>query len=246
MKKAFFVHIPKTAGNSVRQSLRSHNILSNPGHEKKEREHHFGSKSAKRVKGSHLSFKTETWPSYSEVKEYKESDFSFTVLRNPYDMLYSYYSHYIDNSKKKNWIDNGWANVNGYHEIVSFENFIDIYTSIDPKSWHVPSLCENLFGQIFSEDKKLLVDKAIFVERLDKGLIEIAKILRPGSNIIVSRLNSSPDRKKDYRSAYNDSMIEKVRKKCSWELESFGYSFESKEPSHEKNIINLRDYVKSA
>ena len=243
MLKAFFVHIPKTAGKSVRQSLRTHNLLANPGYEKKEREHHFGSKSAKRVKGSHLSFDTELWPSYSELSKYKESEFSFTVLRNPYDMLYSYYSHYIDSSKTKNWIDNGWANVNGHHGIDSFEKFIDIYTSIDPKDWHVPSLCENLFGQIFSEEKRLLVDKAIFVERLEEGLSEICDILRPGSKITIPRLNTSPRRKKDYRLAYSDSMIEKVRKKCSWELESFGYSFDFKEPDHGKTIIDLGLYV---
>jgi len=246
MKKAFFVHIPKTAGNSVRQALRSHDILSNPGYEKKEREHHFGSKKAKRVKGSHISFNTDVWPSYSDLKEYKNAEFSFTVLRNPYDMLYSYYSHFIDSSKTKNWIDRGWANVNGYHNISSFENFIDIYTSIDPEKWHVPSLCQNLFGQIFSEDKNLLVDKAIFVERLNEGLSKISRIISPGSKIATWRLNESPKRKKDYRLAYTDSMVEKVRKKCSWELDSFGYSFESRKPSHEKRIIELKDYVKSS
>ena len=35
---AYFVHIPKTAGNSLRQRLRSYGVLANPAYTKKERE----------------------------------------------------------------------------------------------------------------------------------------------------------------------------------------------------------------
>ena len=94
----FFVHIPKTAGNSVRQAMRNKNLLTNPGFLKKEREHHFAKKNVKRIIGQHLSFTTPYFPSYTSINEYKNADVSYTVVRNPYDILVSYYSHYIDNS----------------------------------------------------------------------------------------------------------------------------------------------------
>lgn len=241
--KAFFVHIPKTAGNSIRQAFRPHNLLTNPGFEKSQREHHFGSKNSKRVKGSHLSFKTDTWPCYLDDPGFHNADFSFTAVRNPYDLLFSYYSHYIDNSLKKNWIDKGWANVNGYHKIQNFEQFVDVYTSIDPEEWHVPDLCRNLFGQIFSEEKKLLVDKAIFVESLDDGLSGLASLLNYETKISASRLNTSPGRKKDHTSAYDESMVKKVRKKCEWELDTFKYTFDTNNSGHKKTVIDLRDHV---
>lgn len=242
MKKAFFVHIPKTAGNSIRQVLRPHNLLTNPGFEKRQREHHFGSKNSKRVKGSHLSFKTDTWPCYFEDPDFHDADISFTAVRNPYNLLFSYYSHYIDNSKKKNWIDNGWANVNGYHNIDSFKQFIDIYTSIDPEEWHVPELCRNLFGQIFSEERKLLVEKAVFVETLGEGLSDLTDLLGLNKKINPERVNASPKKYSKLEDAYSEEMIKKVSKKCEWELDTFRYTFGSKS-SHENFLLDIKKHV---
>lgn len=226
--KAFFIHIPKTAGNSVRSILRNENLLTNPGFEKRERVHHFGAKKASRILNSHLSFTTDSFPCYLSLPEYQNADISFTVIRNPYDLLVSYYAHYVDNSIKKNWIDHGWANVNGHHNFNSFEQFIQFYCSQPPAKWHVPELSSNLFGQIFDDNKNLKVDYAIYLENLNEGLQELIEILT-GKHIQLNipRLNTSGNRKgKKYQSFYDDRLIKLVSEKCHWELKKFNYAFE--------------------
>ena len=225
-KKLYFVHIPKTAGNSVRASLREHNLLTNPGYEKYQREHHFGSRNASRVLHSHLSFKTPTWPSYLDDPNFHEADISFTVVRNPYDLLVSYYIHYIENPSK-NWIDKGWANVNGHHGFHSFEEFIKFYCTCDSNDWHVPPLNRNLFGQMFDDNNKSQVDYAVHYENLTEGLILLTELLTgyrlpitlPKNNVSQIRRN------RDFREFYTDELKELVHEKCSWEMTQFDYSF---------------------
>jgi len=233
MKKTYFVHIPKTAGNSIRKVLQQTPYLANPGWGKNQREHHFASRNATRAVGSHLSFTTDKFPCYLDDPAYKDSSSTFMSARNPFGLLYSYYIHYVDlrNTPKK-WLDDGWANVNGYHKINSFEQFIDIYTSIDPEDWHVPSLCKNLFGQIFCDDGKCRVDDSIFVENLSSGIeLVLKKFVNTSDKIDCNKFphaNKSPRSKKSYVDVYNDTMIKKVAKKCEWELDNFKYSFNSK------------------
>lgn len=243
-KKCYFVHIPKTAGNSVRKSLSSTGVLTNPGKVKSEREHHFGTDSALRAVGSHLSFTTDRFPSYLDKKEYLSANFSFTVLRNPFSLLLSYYSHYIDLSNTpKNWIDRGWANVNGHHKIKTFEEFIDAYTSMDSEKWHVPELSKNLFGQIFSKSGEISVDYAIFIESLSPGLREIVTMCnKDPSTIYLRNFNTSPRKPGGVSRFYNQDMIKKVQKKCEWELETFKYSF-NKESQLGVKIVDLKSHI---
>ena len=260
-KKLFFVHIPKTAGNAVRTAMTAF-ISNNARINKSEKEHEFASGKAQRIIGSHRSFNTRYFKNYLKSKNYKESKASFCVVRNPFDLLASYHFHYADNSKTKNWIDNGWANVNSYHNINSFEQFIDLYTSIDPEDWHVPSLCRNLFGQIFCDEGKSTVDYALYQENLvncctdiivqeiigikpewyEDAEVELAvnRMRRVFFNtfkkINVSSRRGSIKSRKNYMDLYNHSMIKKVRKKCEWELDTFY--------SDNANLKKISDLIK--
>lgn len=242
-KKGYFVHIPKTAGNSVRQVLRKYNILTNPGFITSEREHQFASRKAFRVKNSHISFKTNRFPCCLDDPNFHKAEIKFTVVRNPFSLLYSYYNHYIDNIEKKNWIDNGWGNVNSYHNIKNFDHFIDIYTSIDPEEWHVPLLCRNLYGQILDDNGKSVVDYAIFFERLKEGVLKIINKSRfiPIKNYNLLHKNKSPKINESILNCYTEKMIKKVNKKCEWELDNFNYSlFSSEKNNIIKDIRNLK------
>ncbi len=237
------MHIPKTAGNSVREALRQRGVLLNPGYIKSEREHHFASRKAYRVFGSHLSFTSNKFPCFLDDDNFYKSDIKFTVVRNPFDLLFSYYHHYIDNSIKKNWIDNGWANVNDHHKIKNFEHFIDVYTSIDPEEWHVPSLCKNLFGQVFDDNGNCVVDYCLFVETLEGGICDLLNKLRRVSINSIKLLNKNSSKSipsKSYLEYYNNDMVKKVKKKCSWELDNFGYSDSQTIDINIKSISNLK------
>jgi len=234
----FFVHIPKTGGNSVRVFLKSCKRLNllNYGRNKREREHHFGIKNARRVKDSHLSFKTDYFPSYVDTEEYKKASFSFTVLRNPYELLYSYYNHspiQSDSSKKR---DNGWGNVNEYHKFKTFSQFIDGYCNMDPEEWHVPALSKNLFGQIFIDNNKLGVDYAIFLETINMGIAAFFCLNKEKKHtpVTLPKLNTW-SKIKGAKQGYSKALKDAVSKKCEWELDTF-YGNQSK-----NNIIDLRE-----
>tara|TARA_R100000008_G_scaffold86773_1_gene81514 strand:- start:673 stop:1431 length:759 start_codon:yes stop_codon:yes gene_type:complete len=233
----FFVHIPKTGGNSVRVFLTRNKKLKllNKGRKKCEREHHFGIKNARRVKDSHLSFKTDYFPSYVDTGEYKKASFSFTVLRNPYDLLYSYYNHSPKTSPSKKR-DNGWGNVNEYHKFKSFSEFIDGYCNMDPEEWHVPALSKNLFGQIFIDNNKLGVDYAIFLETINMGIAAFYTLNEEKKNAPVKlpKLNTRT-KIKGAKQGYSKALKDAVSKKCEWELDTF-YGNQSK-----NNIIDLRE-----
>ena len=240
-KKLYFVHIPKTAGNSIRTALREHNLLTNPGYEKYQREHHFGSRNASRVLNSHLSFRTPTWPSYLDDPNFHKADFSFTVVRNPYDLLVSYYIHYIE-SPAKNWVDKGWANVNGHHGFHSFEEFIRFYCTCDSNDWHVPSLNRNLFGQIFDDNNKSRVDYVVYYENLDEGLSLLTELSvgRKVSTSLPKRNISERRNGREYQSFYTQELQQLVHEKCRWELTQFDYSFR---PTT-KNKVGLVETIK--
>ena len=198
--------MPKTAGNSVRAVLRDRNLLTNPGYEKYQRTHHFASRNAQRVMGS---------------------NFSFTIARNPFDMLVSYYIHYIENPKK-NWIDHGWANVNGHHGFESFEEFIRFYAKCESNEWHVPLLNKNLFGQLLDDNNEASVDYVIYYEKMPQGISELLFLLTGNTeNISLPRKNVSQQREhKKYQYFYTDELKDLIFNKCEWELKTFKYDFE--------------------
>tara|TARA_X000001388_G_C2234635_1_gene124746 strand:+ start:1202 stop:1939 length:738 start_codon:yes stop_codon:yes gene_type:complete len=235
--QAYFVHIPKTAGNSVRDALRREKLLSNRGYDKKERDHHFGVKFSSRAGSSQQHTENPYFPCYLDTEEYKSS-ISFTVIRNPFDLLVSYYCH---NPQPK---DLGWANSRNYHGFKTFEQFIKFYCTEPPAKWHVPHLSKNLFGQIFDEEGILRVDYAIYYENLNAGLRELKGILRPGSNKkirILNKLNRSKLRaKKPYQEFYDKETRKLVEEKCSWELDTFGYAFNC---SNAQTLINLNKHI---
>jgi len=240
--KAYFVHIPKTGGNSIRACLRDMDLLTNPGFEKLERVHHFGTRSATRVMNSHLSFTTPAFPCYLAAEAYRKADYSFTVIRNPFDLLISYYSHYAENPKK-NWTDRGWANVNGHHGFNSFESFVEFYCKKDPEEWHVPTLSKNLFGQIFDDEKKVRVDYAIYLENAAVGLEGLIELLS-GSRVRVAlpKKNVSPGRKnKRYQDFYTPYLQSLVETKCEPILSAFGYEFDK---TPDASLVKIKELMK--
>jgi len=236
---AYFVHIPKTAGNTIRSILRTENVLINPGYKKIERVHHFGKRNVERIVDSQLSFDSPYFPSYIDDLNFSKALIKFTCVRNPFDLLSSYYHHYIDSTKQKNWIDRGWANVNGFHGVNSFFQFIDYYCNCEPEEWHVPELNKNLFGQIFNSEGKSNLDYVIFLENIDAGLHDIFNIIKSNESFnhqcsskffyllrrlrrdFISNTHKNKSIKKEF---YNDVMIKMVENKCCWELDTFQYS----------------------
>ena len=224
--KLFFVHIPKTAGNAVRETLNKHAGLTNPGKLKKERIHHFGRCDAYRR--GHRSFKTPYFPCYAHLDAFNNAKLSFTVIRNPFDLLVSYYIHDARGTGK----DTGWADVNKFHNFKTFEEFIQFFCTCNAKDWHVPLLNENLFSQIFDGTNSIVIDYAIYYENLAQGLGELLKLVRNKKRnykLHMKNINVSTTRSnRRYQEFYTPELRNLVEEKCQWELKTFNYFYDIK------------------
>lgn len=208
-KKFIFIHPPKCAGTSLRLVLReafnscNKNINFEPFYMDLTDEgidyimpiHGSISKFIKFICDRHGLgfFKREEW-------------YIFSVVRNPYDRLVSYYHHSQVNNPNF---------VNGK----TFKQFIETIISINEKSQNWS------FYDLFHHKTKLFLDDYVRLENFEEDVKRITNKLgiedykihhyKPKSN----RINY------DYRSYYNDKMIDFVSKKLKWDIEYFNYKF---------------------
>lgn len=115
----YFIHIPKTSGTSLTSKQ-----IANLGHK-------FNVPNIYRTpadKGGLHTYKTDR----EELYKYpKTPNYKITIIRNPFDLLCSYYFHRDKLDPNGKYCHSGWAAVNYTHQIKSFKQFIKHYC--DPK-----------------------------------------------------------------------------------------------------------------
>jgi len=142
----------------------------------------------------------------------------FTVLRNPFNYLGSYYYHENYHAVDREAGDGhkGWANCRNIHNFRTFEEFITAYC--DPNfHWHAPLIKNNLFAQMYNSEGKCVPVKILFAENLIAGLESIG----------IAKPDWEPNLR-DYREHYTDEMRAMVEEKCKNELKFFGYDFQGR------------------
>ena len=215
-KHIYFIHIPKTSGSS----LKSKQII--------KQWHKFNVENIYRTPMKIFGWDTNFWPTY----EYpKTPNTKISIIRNPFDLLCSYYHHC---EKNLHYLHNGWASVNCIHKFKTFKEFIIAYCNPNFK-WHQPQFHKFLFSQLFDINHNCVADIIIKYEYLE----EAKKILNTKLDhpIEDSCLNKSKVKKKSYKEYYDKEMIELVNKKCHRELKYFNYNFDGS-TKHEPLIIN--------
>lgn len=204
VKKIYFLHIPKTAGTY----LKGNNKL-------KKLSHGFCIDNAYRLskyENGHKTYKTNYYKIY---KFPIINNIKITIIRNPFDLLCSYYFHG----------NHGWASVNKTHNFNSFNDFIKAYCDKKFK-WHVPLLKQFLFSQIFDKKGNCVVDVIIKYEYLFNGLKKINKHFNENIFIIDKVIKRKSERKKkNYKEYYTNELIKLILKKCERELKLFKYNF---------------------
>jgi hypothetical protein len=226
MKRLLFIHIPKTGGSYLQQVMNQANSnIIDLGHNWYDDVHCIGWESWN--KRPNIRFLPmipsrelrEISVMYGYGGVIKEDDYIFTIVRNPFDLLCSYYFH-GDNK----W-HNGWANCNNIHRIKDFEHFIKLYCD-DETQWHFPVLKENLYSQIYREGE-LIIDEYIKFEGLSENVRFFSENHGLKLNLEVQgRINQSSRRELDYRVYYTDKMVDLVTPKLNVILETFDYNFE--------------------
>jgi len=178
-------------------------------------------------KGYRKHFATKM-PDY--VTNRKNEKFVFTNIRNPFDLLCSYYFHGDSLKPINQYCHSGWASANYSHQLKSFEDFIFAYCD-DDFNWHYPLLKQNLFAQMFNKNGECVADACLKCESLQDAFDEIHhegfphKVMLP---IFPTKKVNKSYRKlgTDYRVHYSDKMIDLVNNKCSNELKMFNYDFD--------------------
>ena len=220
----YFIHIPKTAGTS----LESKQII--------KLGHNFNVPKIFRVpasKGGFHGYKTNSWDIY---KYPKNPNYKITIIRNPFDLLTSYYFNGEKLKSNRQYCESGWASVNYTHQFKSFKQFI--YCYCHPKfNWHIPALKNFLFSQLFDKDNKCVADIIVKYEYLDEA-IDILN-LKLKDPIIPRKKNVSKYKNKNYKEYYDNEMKKMVYNKCWRELKYFNYSFDGS-TKYEPIILNCQ------
>jgi|TARA_B110000014_G_scaffold216963_1_gene171305 hypothetical protein len=188
-KKIIFIHIPKTAGISLMKSI-------------------FGDVTLE----SHRSVSF-----YKQVFGNRYSDFfTFTIVRNPWDRLYSAYK----------FLQKGGINI---HDKNAFDIHLSIYKDFEDFvlnglnkkiMWEITHLIPQ-YEFVCDENGKIIVDYVGKFENLNKSLDDIKKILK--SDFELEHHNKT--NKKDYKDIYTTEMIEKVHQIYQKDIDIFEYSF---------------------
>ena len=196
--KSIFIHINKCGGTSIDQAFN----------------------------GKHCRHRPITF--YRDyASDVFNSYFKFTLVRNPWDKMLSFYLW----QKKNNWVLNwGWDNTNApdfnkFIEIVNsfdYERMLEVY---DNRAGFVGTehmRMSNQLDWITDEDGNILVD---YIGRFENYGKEFNFI----SNKVGLKLKDYPHynktEHKHYTHYYNDLSVDIISERFSKDIEYFGYQF---------------------
>ena len=195
--RAIFVHIQKTGGSSITKAF---GWKTNPS------EKHFRADQLKALYGE------EAWENY----------FKFTIVRNPWDRLVSWWSM-IDPFRVQ--LEKG-RQLNGFLSYVlataqTFPEFLHKCTDeiCDPDG--EKQIFRNQIDYLADSDGKLMVDYVGRFETLTDDFQQIADRIGLRSNLP----HANASRRADYRSYYTDDLAQLVADKYARDITTFNYTF---------------------
>ncbi|MDH4129786.1 MAG: sulfotransferase family 2 domain-containing protein [Spirochaetota bacterium] len=166
------------------------------------------------------------------IKQY----FMFSTVRNIFDWLVSYYYHCGGLNPK-------YRHVSHYDYLYAQKGFDYLLKKIIEEDRNVWPNRKFIHAQLFADNGDLIVDWINYNERLDEDLEKMAQHL----NIqYIKKEKQRVGKDKDYRSFYNDELIELVYKTWGRELKLFGFTFDGTdyEKAYLKNLISAEQKEK--
>ncbi|ANG61226.1 hypothetical protein A8C75_01295 [Marinobacterium aestuarii] len=203
-----FVHIPKSAGTSVMKSLsqlRGNNKrwLANTKHET--------------LVDFDAQFESRK-NLYDRVRGMNPRNYyRFGFVRNPWDRMSSFYRYLTEKQPR--------------HEIMTISSFKDFLIKTEEGCDWIQTL-HTMRPQIdyfTNTDGNLNIDFLGHFEFLQEDLELVGE--RIGCRIKLPHLNSSTNSKRDYRSEFDNEMIEIVARRFREDIAHFGYAFDNIQPS---------------
>lgn len=200
--KWIFIHIPKTGGMTIRKS--------------------FGGRMIKRIEQNDPNVPPEQ-KAHSNVRqirdEYKDY-FTFTVVRNPWDRLVSYYSFLCQRKMlpgEEHYPVEKWR-ANGFKDWLLNDKFYPTWAN-------PPQPYEQIRNQsdFIEVDGKLAVDYILRFEHLEAGLNDLGQRINLYQRTPIYKRN--PSIHKPYREMYDDDAREFVELHHQRDISRFNYSF---------------------
>lgn len=194
-KKIIFIHIPKTAGNSITSALRK--INSEP--RKK------SPKIAKHAKAFEVKYLlgNEIWEKY----------FTFSFVRNPWDLMVSSY----------NWWQQKAPTLSGHRKNAKKISKMDFHQFI--KSKYGSHMINERYGNYFDwlgENGKIIVDFIGKFESINKNWEKICEFNR-FEKIKIPHINKT--NRKKYQMYYNSESKNIIANRFKKSIDKFGYKF---------------------
>lgn len=190
--KCIFIHIPKAAGTSILSSL---------------------------AEGSKFYRDHAHWGEFkkADVKAFN-SYFKFTIVRNPFDRLVSYYTYMINGGNGS--MDLEFSRIlNENYE--TFDKFVLDYLSIERIYTNPMLVPQYVFTHSYTGEN--MIDYVGKMETIEQDLAYISSVL--DHNIEVIHLNAS--KRKGYKAYYNTKAVRnKVSELYSKDIAIFDYSFD--------------------
>jgi hypothetical protein len=210
--KSVFVHIPKSAGRSIRKSLYS---------------------------GITCSHTTSYWYTLALSSSEISRHFIYTIVRNPWSRLHSAY-YFLKNGGAHSGDQQVWdRHLSKYS---TFKEFVlDLPYSIEALQGQVIHLRPmHYFIEIYNNIN--ILDYVGYYEDLQKSYSHIAKHIMPGSKSVaaLSHENKTAVKTDDYQAEFSGQMIEIVGSVYHRDIRLFGYTFDSF--SRENAAIDLGSY----
>jgi hypothetical protein len=152
----------------------------------------------------------------------------FTIIRNPYDLLSSYFI--------SRWGDYNLAMFKKLPKL-EFNDLVKEFCNTN-KNWHIPFFRDFLYFQCFDDDGNSKCDYAIIYDDvLDTTLTKFTSLnkLNYSRGDKINKTNKS-----NYKNYYTPESIELISKKCKLELDMFNFDFSGY--NGKEKIIEMKNF----
>ena len=165
-------------------------------------------------------FTIQTPGEYRDVDVFNvnDDDALISVVRNPFDLLYTYFK-------------GDWADFRKFHNVdyseddtLNFQRFVDIYLD-DTIAFHAPAFKKSLFSQLKDTEGKWLINSESIIfkfENLQTELENFSKIVKVPLSNYFNKADLQPN--EDWQSKYRPDQLQRLEELWKEDLEYFDYT----------------------